>query len=266
MLLTRNKNLFSTNFSKDSKATIDIPPKWQANLKQIIIAFNDSKRQKLKTYRRNTALFTAIGLVISLSLVIIAFEWKSYGTNDLVELGNISAEFEEMLDIPVTEQPPPPPPQAQVANILEVPDAVEIQEDLEINLDVEVTEESTIEEIIYEESEIEEEQAEEIFQFVEQSPEPPGGIKAFYKFISENLTYPPQARRSGVEGKVYLQFVIYKDGSIKDITVLKGIGFGCDEAAVKALSKSPLWNPGKQRGNPVNVRMALPIIFVLENV
>ena len=104
----------------------------------------------------------------------------------------------------------------------------------------------------------------EIFQFVEQSPEPVGGLKAFYAYIAKNLTYPAQARRSRVEGKVYLQFVVRKDGSITDIKVLKGIGFGCDKEAIKVLESAPKWKPGKQRGVPVNVHMSIPIIFLLK--
>ena len=68
----------------------------------------------------------------------------------------------------------------------------------------------------------------------------------------------------GIEGKVYLQFIIDKDGSLTNMTVLKGIGIGCDEEAVRVLSECPKWEPGKQRGKPVKVKMALPIIFQLE--
>ena len=115
-----------------------------------------------------------------------------------------------------------------------------------------------------EDVEIVEEVAEEIFQFVEQAPEPVGGLKAFYAYIAKHLEYPAPARRARVEGKVYAQFVVRKDGSITDVKILKGIGFGCDEEAVKVLESAPKWNPGKQRGVPVNVHMSIPIVFMLK--
>lgn len=224
---------------------------------------HDLKRTKNKSFNSRVMLYRAISLCISLSLVILIFEWKSYGDENLLALNGVTTEFEEIIDVPVTEQPPPPPPQSQVVNITEVPDVVEIENEIELDLDVEVTEESVIEEVIYEEMAFEEEEAEEIFQFVEESPTPKEGIAGFYEYVAANLEYPMTARKSLTEGKVYVQFVIGKDGSISDVQVIKGIGFGCDEAAVKVIRNAPNWNPGKQRGKPVKVRMSLPITFKL---
>ena len=266
-MLRSRPTFFSRTTSTSHHQAIEIPPKWRENLVAINDILGESKKKNYRAYKVRTSLLTALGLCISLAMVIVAFEWKSYESSDLVELGNLNAEFEEILEVPVTEQPPPPPPKAQVAVITEVPDVVEIQEDIEISLDVEVTEESVIEDVVYEYTdEVEEEVAEEIFQFVEQQPEPKGGMQAFYKYVAKNLVYPAMARRSATQGKVYLQFVINKDGSITDVVVLKGIGFGCDEEAQRVIASSPKWTPGKQRGQPVRVRMSLPIVFVLENV
>ncbi len=267
-MLRSRPNFFSSRVSTSSgSSTIEVPAKWQNSLGAIYDYLSESKKIKQREYKTRTTLFTAIGLCLSLAIVIVAFEWTSSPDNDLVELGNLSAEFEEIMEVPVTEQPPPPPPKAQVAIITEVPDVVEIQEEIEINLDVEVTEESLIEDVVYDvTNEVEEEVADEIFQFVEQQPEPKGGMKAFYQYVSKNMVYPALARRSAVEGKVYVQFVIDKDGSINNVVILKGIGFGCDEEAKRVLESSPKWKPGKQRGKPVRVRMSLPIVFTLENV
>ena len=224
---------------------------------------HDLKRTNNNKFNSRVMMYRAISLCISLSLVIMIFEWKSYGDENLLALSDVSAEFEEILDVPVTEQPPPPPQQTQVVNITEVPDVVEIENEIEIDLDVEVTEESKIEEVIYEELAFEEEEAEEIFQFVEEAPTPKTGISGFYEYVAANLKYPMAARKSMTQGKVYVQFVIGKDGSISDVQVLKGIGFGCDEEAIKVLESAPNWNPGKQRGQPVKVRMSLPITFKL---
>lgn len=211
---------------------------------------------------KKSSFYMSIGLMISLFLTVMAFEWKSYDDNGLVNLGTLDADFEELQDIPITEQPPPPPPQVTPPEIIEVPDEEEIEEEIEVNLDVEVTEETVIEDVVFEEAP-EEEAADEIFQFVEDQPEPVGGLKAFYEYVSKEINYPPQARRMTIEGKVYVTFVVGKDGSITDVKVLKGIGGGCDEEAVRVLSGAPKWKPGKQRGRPVKVRMQLPIIFQL---
>jgi protein TonB len=77
------------------------------------------------------------------------------------------------------------------------------------------------------------------------------------------MKYPAQARRMGVEGKVFVQFVIGKDGSINDVKIIKGIGAGCDEEAARVMQSAPPWNPGKQRGKAVKQRYTLPIIFKL---
>jgi protein TonB len=211
---------------------------------------------------RKSGLYLNIGLVIALLLVIAAFEWKFYDDGDLADLGQVSDDFEEMLDIPPTEQPPPPPPKIQQPEIVEVPDEEEIEEDIEVDLDVEITEEDVIEDIVFEEP-VEEEVADEVFTIVEQQPEFPGGMGAFYEFVTKKLKYPSQARRMGIEGKVFVQFVVDKAGNITEVTAVRGIGAGCDEEAVRVIKDSPQWKPGKQRGKSVKVRMILPITFKL---
>ena len=239
-------------------------PEERHQLSEVCASLIQSKRDQRQKNIANNGLYLSIGLCLSLVMVIGLFEWKTYGENEMVELGQVTSEFEEIIDMPATHQPPPPPPAAQLANILEVPDIVEIEEELEVDLDVEITEETTIEEVVYTEIAVEEEVAEEIFQFVEQQPEPRGGMTAFYDFVKENLRYPAAAVRGGIQGKVYLQFVVDKQGNIGDIQVLKGIGFGCDEEAIRVLKASPKWSPGKQRGKPVKVRMSVPIHFILK--
>jgi protein TonB len=91
----------------------------------------------------------------------------------------------------------------------------------------------------------------------------PGGIAAFYEYLKKNLNYPNQAKRMGIEGRVFVQFVVEKDGSLTDIHVVKGIGAGCDEEAVRVLKNSPKWKPGKQRGKAVRQKMIQNILFKL---
>ena len=102
-----------------------------------------------------------------------------------------------------------------------------------------------------------------IFSIVEEEAEPAAGIQDFYDFIGENMDYPQKAKEAGAEGAVFLQFVIEKDGSITNITPVKGIGYGCDEAAIAAMAAYGKWLPGKQGGEPVRTRRIIPIRFIL---
>lgn len=101
----------------------------------------------------------------------------------------------------------------------------------------------------------------EVFILVEEAPSFPGGMDAFYRYVGENIGYPKSAREEGITGRVYVQFIVEKDGSLSDIKTVKGIGGGCDEEAVRVIANAPEFIPGKQRGKAVRVRMVLPIIF-----
>jgi TonB family protein len=102
-----------------------------------------------------------------------------------------------------------------------------------------------------------------VFTVVEETATPKEGIESFYRYIAANLRYPVQARREGVEGKVYVEFIVNTDGTLSDARVVRGIGGGCDEEAVRVLAGSPEWNPGKQKGVAVKQKMVLPIVFKL---
>lgn len=105
----------------------------------------------------------------------------------------------------------------------------------------------------------------EIFTIVEQGPEYPGGMAAFYQMISHSISYPQEARENQIEGRVYVQFIVDENGSLNYPEIVKGIGYGCDEEALKAIQSSGKWIPGQQRGRAVKVRMVLPIIFNLNS-
>lgn len=96
---------------------------------------------------------------------------------------------------------------------------------------------------------------------VDEFPEFAGGAKAWSKYMERNLRYPSAAQEDAVHGKVFVSFVVEKDGSITDVKVLRGIGYGCDEEAAKVIKKSPLWKPGKNKGTPVRVRYNMAINF-----
>ena len=223
----------------------------------------EPKKTEKADLTKKSFLFLTVGLVISLLLAIMAFSYRVYDDTSVTDLSKNDAVEEEILEVPPTEQLPPPPPKIQQPQIIEVPDEKKIEEEIEINMDTEVTEETKVEEIKIAPVEEEKEDPNQIFLVVEETAAPIGGMPAFYEFVSKKLKYPAQARRMGVEGKVFVEFVIERDGSITDVKAIKGIGAGCDEEAVRVLQSAPKWKPGKQRGKPVRQRMVLPIAFKL---
>jgi protein TonB len=219
-----------------------------------------SDKANLETKRM---VFMEIGFILALALVFVAFEYKSY---DKVEYTNVERMVDDTPEeiIPITEQkvkppPPKPPPQVTIINVVE--DDVEVEDDIEIDIDFDEDEEMDTFEFVVEDEEIEEEQ---IFLVVENMPEFPGGEASMYKFIGKNIEYPRMAKESGISGRVFVTFVVERDGSVTDVQILRGIGGGCDEEAVRVIKKMPKWSAGKQRGKPVRVQYRMPIKFTLQ--
>lgn len=222
----------------------------------------EPKKNPNKDLSKKRGLLLNLGMVVSLLFTILAIEWKTYDKVEEAQKMVMDEVFEDIVEVPITSQPPPPPPKVQVPEIVEVPDEEEIEEEIEVELDVEVTEETVVEEIVFEEAP-EEEVVEEVFTIVEEGATFPGGIAEFYKYLKKTLKYPKQAQRMGIEGRVFVQFIVEKDGSLTDIKVVKGIGAGCDEEAARVLKNSPKWKPGKQRGKAVRQKMIQNITFKL---
>ncbi|MCC7318633.1 MAG: energy transducer TonB, partial [Bacteroidales bacterium] len=106
--------------------------------------------------------------------------------------------------------------------------------------------------------------SDEVFTVVQEMPEYPGGTEAMMKFLADNIKYPAQAIRDSIQGRVYINFIVEKNGRISSAKVLRGIGGGCDEEAVRVVELMPSWIPGKQRGENVRVSFNIPIKFTLE--
>lgn len=104
---------------------------------------------------------------------------------------------------------------------------------------------------------------EDVFVVVEEDPEFPGGMEALYRYLASNIKYPENAKKERIQGKVYVSFVIEKDGSVSNIKVLRDIGGGCGEEAVRVVKQMPKWKPGRQRGKRVRTQYNLPINFNL---
>ena len=151
----------------------------------------------------------------------------------------------------IVAPPPPPPPPRAIPSERTRPSKIDIVEDVEeIEVELEMPEPAP--------------KKNEVFQIVEEAPEFPGGEKAMFAFINKNIRYPEIARENGIEGKVYIRFIVSKDGSIRDVKVLRGIGSGCDEEAMRVVKRMPNWKPGKQRGKAVSVMFNLPFSFKLK--
>ena len=182
------------------------------------------KKLKYQNKKSSGLLISSISLCLSLLLVIGMFEWQFAENGSGVNLQINTQSFEDLLDVPQTEQVQKPPVQVSVPTIVEVDDE-EIIEEIEVNLDIEMTEETRIEEVVFSDSDggaVPEEKADEIFTIVEEQPSPKGGIRAFYQYVSANLDYPSKARRMGLEGRVFVEFVVEKDGSLTDVKVARG--------------------------------------------
>ncbi len=218
-----------------------------------------SPKADLENKRR---IFLQIGIALALVGALVAFEWRQYERPEF-DLGTLDLDFIEEEDIPITrpEQPPPPPLPEPSQELIIVDDDVDIEE--EFTIDVEATATTEIREftpVVVEEEEVDEDV---IFTVVEDQPSFPGGEEARRRYLEENLRYPTMAREAGIQGTVFLTFVVEPDGSITNVRVLRGIGGGCDEAAVRAVENMPRWEPGRQRGQPVRVQFNMPVRFIL---
>ncbi len=213
-------------------------------------------------------LFTEIGLLLALAFVLLAFEWTSTGgvKTDLAGTQDVAME-EEM--IPITQQeeikpPPPPPQQVQVPEIINiVEDDVDLDDDMDL-FDTEFNEDVAVNIIEFndEEEEVEEE---EIFVIVEDMPGFGGGdSNKFREYIAKNLKYPDIAAENGIQGRVFVAFVVEPDGRVSNVRVVRGVDPALDKEAVRVVQSSPKWKPGMQRGKPVRVSFTFPIIFVLQ--
>ena len=214
-------------------------------------------------------LFTEIGFVIALPAVLFAFDYSSKEKKvATLETETAAVEVEDM--IPITQETPPPPEAAPKIPILSdqidvVDDNIKIDDNMFQNLEDDAN--SGVEIMDYIESAPEEETIEEEaipFQLVEEKPSFNGGdANEFSKWVNSRLVYPEIAKENGVQGRVTLQFTVNADGSVSNVKVLRGVDSSLDKEAVRVVSSSPKWKPGKQRDRAVKVTYTFPVIFQL---
>ena len=225
------------------------------------------KKNPKADLEKRRGLYLEIGLVVILAAVLVAFEVKSYDSDEeeAFQREVIEEVEEQILPTDIQEPPPPPPPETpEVTTLLEVvSDDQEIKNELVVN--AEVNEDTKNIEIAPVQIEEEEDETEtQIFTVVENEPEFPGGMEALYKYLAQNIKYPQLARDNGITGKVYVTFVVERDGSIANPKVLRDIGGGCGAEAIRVVKSMPKWTPGKQRGKAVRVQFNLPVNFNLK--
>ncbi len=225
----------------------------------------DQKKTAKADLENKKVFFLELGLIIALAISLLAFEWKSYEKQKVELLTRVADDTpEEMIEITQQDKTPPPPAPPQQTTIIQiVEDDVEIEDDIEI--DVEADQNTEVKEYVPVEVTKEDEEAEEvqIFTVVESMPSFPGGEAARIQYLNDNIKYPQMARESGIQGRVFVTFVVERNGSVTDVKVLRGIGGGCDEEAIRVIQNMPKWEPGKQRGKPVRVQFNMPILFKL---
>ncbi len=221
----------------------------------------DPKKNPKADLERLRGVFTATGLLVSMIIVYSIVNMKFYDLS-ASELGQLVVEQVEEEIIPITQQntppPPPPPPPAAPEIIQVVENEVEVAE-VEM-IDTEADAKMVVEEFAIKEEVVEE----EIFTIVESMPEfPGGGQEALFKYLQKEMKYPQVAKENGIQGTVFVNFVVGKDGKIRDVKILRGVNKMLDDEAIRVVKAMPTWNPGKQRGKSVSVSYNLPIKFTL---
>ncbi|NIK73555.1 protein TonB [Thermonema lapsum] len=224
---------------------------------------------------RYTGLFFALGLVIALSLVLAAFKWRSYEKKEIIKQKEMDEVFEVALEyIPPTVQLPPPPSAQMVEP--EEPELVEVPDEKKIEEVVKIQEQDTPPVIAP--------PVTDVMPAVAPPPplEPSGPVESFAVdnraelmqeleniriYVQKNVTYPREAKRRNIQGTVFVKFVLKKDGTIGNVEVLRGgeLGDGIlAEEVIRVLKGTSGWKPAKQRGRPVDVKLNMPISFVLK--
>jgi protein TonB len=249
-----------------------------------LIAF---KKRKREDANKKGLLIFSMALMLAMGAVALVFHTKFLeNPKPKAAPKDMAERFVPVIDIPITEQEPPLIPiqdlpliidpnqvvlDLSAAEIKEIENHVEAKVD-GLNLDMELKEGAIlvargvyVDQSLIDAAKEQKESVEEIFEFVERQPEPEGGMEAFYAKLYSMITYPRNAALQGIEGRVYVAFVVETNGSMSNFELIKGIGGGCDEEALRVLAASNYqWQPGANRGRPVRVLFRMPIHFQIK--
>jgi len=225
------------------------------------------KKSPSADLERGKSTSLLMGFVLAFAVMFVALEWTK---RDKVDNSEVYAVRDVTLDeeiIPITlpekKTVPPPPASVSKAEIIEiVQDDAEIEEDIMASVDdqVEFVDLTALDEVVVEE---EPEVDDAPFMVVEDMPEFPGGTNALLEYLKKNIKYPAICRENNIQGRVLVQFIVNKDGSIVDCEVVKPVNPSLDKEALRVISGMPKWKPGSQRGKPVRVKYTVPVNFRL---
>ena len=215
--------------------------------------------------KKNT--FFLLGLVFALGITLLAFEWTTK-PKKVAEFGAVYIQGIEEEIIPITriQNMTPPPPPIQIVEFLTI-----VDNDIKIDDDLRIEDSEADSHTIIDISEViamvgtyeEEEEEADIFYIVEYMPEFPGGELALRLFIANSIKYPIIAQENGIQGKVYVAFVVERDGSISNARIARGVDPSLDSEALRVIGTLPKWTPGRQGSKPVRVSYSVPINFVM---
>jgi len=227
------------------------------------------KKSEKADLENKKGVFLLLGLVLALGIVLLAFEWTTK-PSEVESLGTLDAVQVEEEVIPITRQeevkvtPPPPVTVVEVLNIVD--NTQQVNDDLSI-FDSEATNETLVDVapiVIETNQEEEKEEDTQVFIIVEEMPEFTGGEAALRAFLAKSINYPVIDQENGIQGKVYVTFVVEKDGGISEAKVARGVDPSLDKEALLVVNILPKWKHGKQRCKPVRVSYTVPISFVLQ--
>lgn len=227
----------------------------------------ERKKNDKANLEKKKGVFFQLGLVITLSLILIGFEWTSSGLSEnQFDTGEGDVIEEEIIPVTRQEKPEPkslpkPPKVTEVLNIVE--DDVTIENELILD-DLESNQDEEVQILDFDMADEEEEEA-EIFYIVEDMPSFKGkGLDGFRNWVMKNLQYPEIAAENGISGTVYVQFVVEPSGLVNKVTIMRSVDPSLDKEAIRVVKTSPKWTAGKQRGKSVRVAFTFPIKFVLQ--
>jgi len=220
-------------------------------------------RKNPKTDLENKrSVFLLIGFVVSLVLVIAAFEYRTYDYHRTIDFKIRETHYEQE-DVEITTQKPPEVKLPEIKKNTQI-NIIDDGDDTDEELIIDASDTSPVEPFDLPEVEEEIEIPDDtIFDNVEVQPEFPGGYSAFLQYLSNTIKYPRIALEGGITGTVYIQFILEKDGTPTDIKVLRGVAGGCTEEAVKAIENMPPWRPALQNMKPVRYKFYIPVKFTL---
>lgn len=228
-------------------------------LKTLVLPAYEKKYKEVNpAHYRGT--FLRMGMIFSIGLAITAISWTTY-ERPIESVGEEVSIEDFEIEMPRTKPAPPPPPPEPQPEIKVVEDEKIIEDKIVLNIEIDVDDEiAPIEDVVIEDEKIEDEK--DFHVIVDEMPEFPGGERALRKYLAK-IPYPPIAKENGIEGKVWIRFVIDENGQPINITVKRGPEKILNEAAIRWVKQMPKWRPGSQRGKKVKVQFVLPIDFRL---